>query len=1137
MGLLNKMDFNNDPSLNVIVKKENKNDIAIIGISLKAPNAENINEFWNMLADNCDCINTVPEGRLSDMDEYGSYVLDNKDINAKKPEGGYLEDVDKFDCNFFNISPNEAKLMDPNQRLLLQIIWNAFVDAGYRKKELKGKKIGVYIGYRGDNPFDYKRLISEIGPEDTSLALAGNINSVISSRISYLLDLKGPAMIIDTACSSSLTALHIACNSIINGECEGAVVGSSALRLLTYTEKGHVGIESSCERVRSFDKYADGTVFGEGVAAVVLKPLDDAVRDKDNIYAVIKGSAINQDGNSVGLTAPNAAAQEKVLMSAWKNANIDPKNISYIETHGTGTNLGDPIEIEGITRAFSHYTDAKQFCAIGALKSNIGHLDCASGLFGLIKAVLSLKKQRLLPINHFRLPNDNIVFLDSPVYINNVYQKWKGSYPRICGVSSFGLSGTNSHVVLQEYQQPECDEKSRNYFLLSGRSMDDLRKYATEYIDFLKNDQNINKTALEYSLLSRAEYYDYRIGVIYDSLSELKEKLRRFANGEQIKDDELFYLKTPEDTDIPGTSAILAVNDRLFVEKFYSDIESIGGICTGDKLRKITTLGYPFRKTRCWIEKANKSERKIVVSDKTCDGRIFSDTEKAVATVYSDILGISEFDIHDNFYNLGGDSIIALRVANKLGDILSVKLKVADILEHDNVADLALYIDKLNVVADAEAFENDESLHKKNEIPLSEAQLVIYRSCLDGNLTYNIPQLYEVEGKLEKDRLNRSINRIVEQQDLLRATIHFSENEIVYRIKSEFEYILEEIELDTDIDGIYRKLVTKFDFSEGPLFRVTFVHCQGKNYVFFDIHHIIADGTSLGIFSRDIMTVYHHGELDDLKWQYVDYIEYRNNLRKNASYKKQLEFWENEYAFYRENYDTVNETKRINTYNSRKIEIDCTKELTEELIASAARNKCSLFVMILAAFRIFIHNYTEKRTLVVGLPFSGRTNPCTENLIGMFVNVLRYTSVIDPEQSIEELILETNEKVIRMIDNQEIFVDELKEFDFNYDVLLVHQNYYNPELKFDNIKIIQRNGNEGYSGTGAVIQTLIRNGILRCELEYNTGLFDEEDALGFLNEFMTVLNEINCDKLSVGEIYSNSQEIVQEIALPDFSFE
>ena len=362
--------------------------------------------------------------------------------------GTYFDQIDLFDHTFFKLTPAEARVMDPNQRIFLETAIEALENAGLTESDLRKTNTGVFVGY-SVNDDNYIDILSK---NDPNIAL-GNQPSLLAYRLSFLYDMRGPTMIIDTACSSSLVAVHQACQSIARGDCDQAIVGGVNVRIFpAIREISNLGIEAFDGRCKTFDEKASGTNIGDGVAAVIVKRRDLAERDGDYIHAIIKGSAVNSDGSSNGLTSPNPEAQTAVLKAAWKQAKIQPENLSFIETHGTGTKLGDPIEILGLTQAFADSTSKKQWCPLGAVKTNIGHLEATSGLAGLIKAILCLQQRKLPPNIHYHKPNPLIDFANSAVYPNSSLVELKGE-KLVAGVSSFGISGTNCHLVVEEFPQ------------------------------------------------------------------------------------------------------------------------------------------------------------------------------------------------------------------------------------------------------------------------------------------------------------------------------------------------------------------------------------------------------------------------------------------------------------------------------------------------------------------------------------------------------------------------------------------------------------------------------------------------------------------------------------------------------------
>lgn len=415
-------------------------DVAIIGISGRFPEAPSLLEFYQNLCLGKDSVKVPSRARL---------VNTGIDINKKYRKAGYLDNIDLFDHDFFGYSFGEAQNMDPHQRLLLEVVYETFENAGYNVDFFNGSATSVYLG---DTSLNYYELASEFDPT----LLTGNLNAIVAGKIARFFNLRGNAQMIDTSCSSSLVALYSAVNELTLGEAEYALVCGAHINLFPLEEINDfntLGILSPDGKAKAFSDMANGTVSGEAVACVLLKPLVKAIADHDVIHAVIKGVAVNQDAALSGsITAPSSLAQSEVIKRAWQKAGVEPESISFIEAHGTGTKLGDPIEVEGIDGAFREFTNKKQFCPISSLKTNIGHTNSAAGICSLVKLALSLKFQKLFPSLHFDNPNPFIDFKDSAVYVNTKLKNWptNGLQSRRGGISSFGLSGTNCHAVLEE---------------------------------------------------------------------------------------------------------------------------------------------------------------------------------------------------------------------------------------------------------------------------------------------------------------------------------------------------------------------------------------------------------------------------------------------------------------------------------------------------------------------------------------------------------------------------------------------------------------------------------------------------------------------------------------------------------------
>lgn len=589
-----------------------KNDIAVIGMWGEFGTAQNPAQFWESLCQGKDLGRELPKKRAEDMENYMSTVgMTGK--NAHFKQASYMENIDQFDYSFFGISPKEASLIDPSQRIFLQTVWHAIEDSGYNAKSLAGKDVGIYIGYTDD--MLYKQQIESVDPKSVPIAVPGNVRSMIGGRISYLLDLHGPSVVIDTACSSALVAAHTACRAIQCGDCELAIVGSTKIFLnpLQNDTQFLYEVMSVDDKTRSYDAEADGFGLGEGTGAIILKALDKAIKDRDNIYAVIKGSAVTQDGTSIGMTAPNIQAQEEVLRRAWRESGISPDDIDYVEGHGTATALGDAVELQALGNMLREY-GKKGKCILGSVKSNIGHLDHAAGMAGIIKLLLMLKNKQIPPMAHFKEPNSMIDAEGLPIHINNELLEWNSENKlRTCCISSFGLSGTNCHMVLQEYNSPPDNRKRvyGNLFTLSAKTKGAFRDLVLSYIEFLKRDTDLSIGDICYTANVGREHYQFRLAIPCVSREGLLHSLESMLASGYIDGLEASGTVADKRTQEECNDAVS--NWKNEYQHDSGLLHKIGRLyCAGAdihwdvfynvSLKRVSLPVYPFSGTRCWCE-------------------------------------------------------------------------------------------------------------------------------------------------------------------------------------------------------------------------------------------------------------------------------------------------------------------------------------------------------------------------------------------------------------------------------------------------------------------------------------------------------------------------------------------------------
>jgi acyl transferase domain-containing protein/acyl carrier protein len=504
--------------------------IAIIGLGCRFPGgADSPEAFWTILRDGVNCVTEVPADRWNADAFY--------DPDPETPgktysrHGGFVSGIDQFDAGFFRISPREAQCLDPQHRMLLEVGWEAVEDAGQRPDRLAGSRTGVFVGI-GSNDYAQLHMQSAAAPDVDVYFGTGNTSSTAAGRLSYFFGFEGPSMAVDTACSSSLVAIHLACQSLRNGECSLALAGGVQAMLSPATSiflsrARALAPDGAC---KTFDAAADGYVRGEGCGIVVLKRLSDAKADRDRIVGVIAGSAVNQDGRSAGLTAPNGTAQEAVIRQALAAARVAAKDVSYVEAHGTGTPLGDPIELRALAAVLGEGRSADERVAIGSVKTNIGHLEAAAGVAAVIKTVLALQHGEIPPHLHFQSPNRHVPWDDIPITIPVRPTPWttRDAGPRIAGISSFGISGTNAHLVVMEaLDSPPIPEDGRAYVLpLSARSPEALRAMVARYQKWL----TVSKASLRdicFTAAERRTHHQHRLAVVGRTSDEIAAGLEQ----------------------------------------------------------------------------------------------------------------------------------------------------------------------------------------------------------------------------------------------------------------------------------------------------------------------------------------------------------------------------------------------------------------------------------------------------------------------------------------------------------------------------------------------------------------------------------------------------------------------------------
>jgi polyketide synthase PksN len=624
------------------------NEIAIIGMSGIFPGANDLNLFWENLVKQKNVITEIPKSRWNWQDYFGEITGNKTTIKW----GGFIDGIEQFDAEFFNISPREAELMDPQQRLFLQIIWKTIEDAGYTPEKLSLTKTGLFVGVSSS---DYNEILQHAGVSSPYVP-TGNAHSILANRISYLLNLNGPSQAIDTACSSSLVAIHDAVKAIQTGDCELALVGgvNALLTPTAYISFSQAGLLSQDGQCKTFDKSADGYVRAEGVGAILLKPLSKALADKDSIYGVIKGSAVNHGGHANSLTAPNPLAQAELVVTACERASIDVDTISYIEMHGTGTALGDPIEVNGLKKAFQDLQEKQNktllpnyYCGLGSVKNSIGHLEAAAGIAGVIKVLLAMKNKTIPGTLNFKELNPYIEIKNSPFYIVEKTRDWKklidpagNEIPRRAGISSLGFGGTNAHIIIEEVPNVFSKEmqlsKPAYIITLSAKTKEILKQKTIELDSWLQHNTDIDFSIedISYTLNVGRVHFEKRIALVASSVTELHEALKNvienkptsnvlFSSQNTVKNNHQaifseIHKQIMKDIKIPHQLSDDEYQNKLLA---LADFYTLGNDLNFESLhreesnKRIHLPGYSFSKNHYWIHDTN-IERQAALLEK-----------------------------------------------------------------------------------------------------------------------------------------------------------------------------------------------------------------------------------------------------------------------------------------------------------------------------------------------------------------------------------------------------------------------------------------------------------------------------------------------------------------------------------------
>lgn len=1237
------------------MKEVRTNDVAVIGMSGIFPEANDLNQFHLNLYEGKDCIKDVSVKRreLIHMDPKQEYM-----------RMAFIEDIEFFDHAYFNISNKEADYMSPEQRLSLELAAETFLDAGYSIKSMAGKNCGVFAS-SSDN--EYESMLKT----QTSLSYIGSLKSMLTGKIAYYFDLHGPNMIIDTGCSSTLVCVHEACKKLIRHEIDYALAGGLTICLELPEGKNSdedvLGIASKDGRCKSFDARADGTGLGEGGGYVLLKRLDDAKRDRDHIYGVIRGSAINSDGvRCSSVTTPGIEGQREAIIKAWEEAGIDQNcPITEIEAHGTGTKLGDPIETTSAKESLAHFELSEEKVLLGSVKSSIGHLGFAAGIAGLIKVLLGFKYHVYYPLTDFKEPNPLIDFKHSPLKPVTQPILEKPGEIRTAGINSFGFSGTNAHIVVQSYQDKEEKKtklKEVNQLVkISAKSEHAFTSFREKIKQCLEAQQTDINNGI-YTLNTGRDDEKYRRMYLAGNLTELLKQLEQadhtkkkkelkvvlVLTGEEQSDTDYGFLKREyplfaeyaqkplkEKADLPnhiagkgalihfleeigikpdlvmadedGKQVINFVHDKItskeLSEKLCHSIspdlsprvknkieelrekedlliinlggnkisDSVGEFCAGrpDELKqliaffynsgrdivwdrfyygtdfkKVSLPGYCFDRTRHWLDLSVKSQAEQVENERIISDNGSKEIKTVLKEIWKNVLECDEVQDDDDFFELGGNSLLITMLTEEIEQALQVEIDVDEIYDYDTIEKQ----EQLIVERQKPAFS----------CPLNSMQSMILSAQENrpDRGRWNLALALRAAGPLDVQKFCEAQKYLVSDHQILGSVLsktttgpvfkrdeeeHSSFKVIMDFVDKEKELTQEELEKKEALirECVRKEALTAMELYESPLMS-TYIYQVSEqiHYILIKFHHLIADGWSLGLLF-DQLCSYYRGENIGLQKQYVqysDYAAYEAETLTSIKGREHLNYWKNEMKDFRYQIElsAKREEEKGNVVHVEFLLVD--GKTTNRLREFTKQKKASIFHVLLLTYHLTLMKIYGNNDSCIGMMTANRTMKKYTETIGMLARVLPSRLQLKEERSVGDMLGEIKKKSAFALEHQicsaldimgDISDSQHPAFDELIKFLIVYQNFGSVDLDLNGVKLSSGILNERSSLCPIAMIVYESEMAVMSSIEYDPCIYEKKEILAFIQTFLQTLTAVLDEKeidIIVGQMKRNTKE-------------
>lgn len=974
-------------------------DIAVVAVTGRYPGADTPEELWEAIRDGRDLVTEIPASRWDAEETYAQ----GKGVPGKSycRWGGFLSGVDLFDAAFFGISPREAERMDPQERLFLEAAWHLLERGGHTRRRIQdeyGAKVGVFVGTMSQQ---YRAFDAEA--RDRAILMLASQAS-LANRVSYFFDFKGPSVAVDSMCSSGLEAIHLACQALRRGECKLAIAGAVNLSIHPdkYVALSEAGLVGSHPGSRAF-MGGDGYLPAEGVGAVLLKPLSDALAAGDLVLGVIKGTAVNHSGRSAGYGVPSAEAQRELIEGNFRDAGIDPRTVGYVEAAATGSALGDAIELRALTRAFRAFTSETSFCAIGSVKSNMGHAEAASGLAQLTKCLFQLEHRMLAPMASVGSVDPELEFDGSPFTLHKELAPWRRIEPNLplrAAISSFGAGGTNVHLILEE--APELSRTAAQKadgpwrFPFSAHSNEGLAAVVRQIRDYVAADREMPLARLSATLRLGRERFDHSVEFVASDRNELLRKLSAWCGG--ASDGDASTELDDGTDDAGGPPLVLPV--------------------------------YPFARTRHWISSpaSSRSSRGYEV---VCEMHQARSVREMIVDALADETGLARDAIPAGapFRDLGAASIFAMRLIRLFGDELGVEVSHRDLAVHDSVNALATLIETRRRSGLTSGVP--EAASESGRGDLSEAQLGLWvEQQLNPNIsTYNVPLAFRV-ACIDVRAFERALGVILKRYPILAR--RFVEEDSGPRVSDELDPVpVVDVVMPAGAEEttFLRKRVAKpFDLSAGPPIRVELIRASGADdrmLVLIVVHHIAIDGLSATIVARTLWEAYARivasgGSLELLPP--ADFQEFVAVERAHLASEKgraQVAYWKERLSGDLPTLDfpRFGSTALGQTFEAASVERVVDPELVRRVRVTASALGASTAAFYLGALNALLYRYTSSNDILVGMPVMGRMSRRFEDSVGCFANVVLMRSAVSGSEPAASLISGVQERMTEALDH------------------------------------------------------------------------------------------------------------------------